>query len=426
MEGSPVRHPLLATALATLLWMGFASADELKLQDDAPDRYVVVKGDTLWDISARFLKDPWKWPEIWNLNRNEIKDPHWIYPGDVIVLDRSGAAPRLKLVRRDGGDLPTVKLAPGVRASEIGGGAIPTIPIRAIHPFLSQPRVTAAGALDDAPVILGSNEERVILSAGDDVYASAAKGGATRWNILRPGKLLTDPDSGEVLGQEVVYLGDARTLVPGAPQKVRITRAVQEIVPKDKLLEADETATFEYVPRAPDARINGRIISAYGGISDSGRYQTVVINRGSRDGLEPGHVLAVYRTGKRIDKERSRWLYLDHGCIKPGQTVSATERYDPNTVMEDCKPDTAVSAGPWAYLAVGCLKPGKRVSFDQAFDPREVYDRNCTEATAGEVLRLPDQRTGLVMVYRVFDRVAYALIMQSERPVYLLDTVKNP
>ncbi len=421
-----MRHPFIAAALAALLLAMPAWADELKLQDNAPDKYVVVKGDTLWDISARFLKDPWKWPQIWNLNRDEIKNPHWIYPGDLIVLDKSGASPRLKLVRGEKNGMTTVKLSPGARERVVGGDAIPAIPIRAIHPFLTQPRVVAEGALEGTPIILGTNEDRVILSAGDDAYASAGKEGVARWNILRPGKMLKDPDSGEVLGQEVVYLGDARTLVPGAPQKIRVTRSVQEILPKDKLLEADDRATFEYIPRAPESKINGRIISAYGGISDSGRYQTVVINRGSRDGLEPGHVLAVYRTGKLVDKARSRWVYLDSGCIKPGEKVNSTEPYDPSKVMQDCKPGTAVPAGPWAYLDVGCLKPGKSVSFDQAFDPREVYDRHCTEKGAADALRLPDQRTGLVMVYRVFDRVSYALIMQSDRPVYLLDTVKNP
>ena len=425
-----MRHQFIAaTVAAALLLATPVLADELKLQDNAPDKYVVVKGDTLWDISGRFLKDPWRWPEVWNLNREEIKNPHWIYPGDLIVLDKSGGKPRLTLVKGEKFDMTTVKLSPGVRSSEIGGDAIQTIPVRAIHPFLTQPRVVDEGALGDAPFILGTNEERVILAAGDEAFATSGKTGVTRWNVLRPGKALKDPDSGEVLGQEVIYLGDARTLIPGAPQKIRITSSVQEILPKDKLVEADERATFEYIPRAPENKVTGRIISAYGGITDSGRYQTVVINRGSRDGLEPGHVLAVYRTGKTVkmdDKDHSRWVYLGSGCIKPGEKISSTEFYDPSKVMQDCKPGAAVPAGPWVYMDVGCLKPGKSVSFDQTFDPREVYDRHCTDRNAADAVQLPDMRTGLIMVYRVFGRVSYALIMQSERPVYLLDTVKNP
>jgi len=133
MEGSPVRQ--LVVSLALLL-AAPVLADTLKLQDNAPDKYVVVKGDTLWDISARFLKDPWRWPQIWKLNREEVKNPHWIYPGDLIVLDRSGKEPRLALVKGGKNGMPTIKLSPGVRAAEIGGNAIPAIPVTAIHAFL--------------------------------------------------------------------------------------------------------------------------------------------------------------------------------------------------------------------------------------------------------------------------------------------------
>jgi hypothetical protein len=299
----------LVVSLALLLAMP-ALADTLKLQENAPDKYVVEKGDTLWDISARFLKDPWRWPQIWNLNREAVRNPHWIYPGDTILLDRSGKEPRLSLVK---GGLQTVKLSPGVRASELASDAIQPIPIRVIHPFLSQPRVVPKGAFDDAPFILGSNEERVVLGAGDDAFATGGKSGVTRWNVLRPGKALKDPETGEVLGYEVEYLGDARTLVEGAPQKIRITQSAQEILPKDKLVEASDSTTFEYIPHAPESEVSGRIISAYGAMSDSGRYQTVVINRGSRDGLEPGHVLSVFREGQAVtltrdEKDRLTWV----------------------------------------------------------------------------------------------------------------------
>ncbi|NDP49535.1 MAG: LysM peptidoglycan-binding domain-containing protein, partial [Sulfuriferula multivorans] len=250
MEGSPVRQ--LVVSLALLLVTTPVLADTLKLQDNAPEKYVVVKGDTLWDISGRFLKDPWRWPQIWNMNRSEIKNPHWIYPGDMVVLDRSGKEPRLSIVKGNAGGMQTVKLSPGVRATNISNDAIPAIPISVIHPFLSQPRVVPQGAFDDAPFILGSNTDRVVLASGDDAFATGGKPGVTRWNLLRPGKALKDPESGEVLGYEVVYLGDARTLVEGAPQKIRITRSTQEILPKDKLVEADNTTTYEFVPHAPD------------------------------------------------------------------------------------------------------------------------------------------------------------------------------
>ncbi|MBW8306909.1 MAG: LysM peptidoglycan-binding domain-containing protein [Thiobacillus sp.] len=390
--------------LALLLSMP-ALADTLKLQDNAPDSYVVVKGDTLWDISGRFLKDPWRWPQIWNLNRAEIKNPHWIYPGDLIVLDRSGKEPRLSLVRGGKNGMRTVKLSPGVRAADIDGGAIQSIPIRVIHPFLSQPRVVPEGAFDDAPFILGSNTERVVLAAGDDAFATGGKDGVTRWNVLRPGKALKDPETGEVLGYEVEYLGDARTLVAGAPQKIRITQSAQEILPRDKLVEADDSTTFEYLPHAPEGKISGRIISAYGGLTDSGRYQTVVINRGSRDGLEPGHVLSVFREGQAVtltrdEKDRMTWVNEKTAGVPDGEA--------------------------WLYNDVRCLKENGKATYDQAADVRSAFRSTCLTNHSDRAVKLPDARSGLVMVYRVYDRVSYALIMQSDGPVYLLDTVRNP
>jgi len=402
MEGSPVRQ--LVVSLALLLAMP-ALADTLKLQDNAPDRYVVVKGDTLWDISGRFLKDPWRWPQIWNLNREEIKNPHWIYPGDLIVLDRSGKEPRLTLVRGDQNGMQTVKLSPGVRTTEIGSDAIPSIPIRVIHPFLAQPRVVPLGALDDAPYILGTNAERVVMGAGDEAFATGGPSGVRNWNVLRPGKALYDPETNEVLGYEVEYLGDARTLTEGAPQKIRITQSAQEILPRDKLVEAADSSTFEYMPHAPEGQVNGRIISAYGGLSDSGRYQTVVINRGSRDGLEPGHVLAVFREGQAVsltrdEKDRMAWVSEKTAGIPNG--------------------------GAWLYNDVRCLKEDSKVTYDQVVEVRNTFRSTCLSSNMENGVKLPNARSGLVMVYRVFDRVSYALIMDSDGPVYLLDTVKTP
>jgi hypothetical protein len=402
MEGSHVRQLVLSLAL---LLAAPALADTLQLQDNAPDKYVVVKGDTLWDISGRFLKDPWRWPQIWNMNREEIRNPHWIYPGDLIVLDRSGAEPRLSLVKGDQGNLPTVKLSPGVRATDIGDEAIPPIPIRVIHPFLSQPRVVAKGALDDAPFILGSNTDRYVLGTGDDAIATGGKPGVSRWNVLRPGHALKDPETGEVLGYEVVYLGDARTLVEGAPQKIRITNAAQEILSKDKLVPADDNSTFEYIPHAPERKISGRIISAYGGLSDSGVYQTVVINRGSLDGLEPGHVLSVFREGMaatltKDEADRMKWVKEKSMGVPDG--------------------------GAWLYSDVRCLNQYSKVTYDEVADVRNDFRNTCLGNSNDRAVKLPDAQSGLVMVYRVYDRVSYALIMQSAGPVYLLDTVRNP
>ncbi len=400
-----MRKLLSALILSALALSSPLRADSLEVQENAPDRYVVVKGDTLWDISGKFLKTPWRWPEIWQLNKDTIKNPHWIYPGDIVVLDRSGAQPRLRLIKGDAHGLATVKLSPGVREERIESGAIPTIPISAIHAFLSQPRVVSAGALDGAPFILGSNDERVIYAKGDDAFATGGPAGVTRWNILRPGKALKDPETGEVLGYEVEYVGDARTVSPGAPQKIRITRTAQEALAKDKLLPAVDSDTFEYVPRAPESSVSGRIISAYGGVSDTGRYQTVVLNRGSDHGLAPGHVLAIYHTGNtvklsRAELEKMTWLASRNTSVPEG--------------------------GAWLYSDVRCLKDSdSKLTYDQTADLKAMTRVGCLENDESKV-KLPDARSGLVMVYRVYDKVSYALVMESDGPVFLLDTVKNP
>lgn len=366
-----MRHLLVPLALLTAL---AAHADTVQLRDNAPDRHVVVKGDTLWDISGKFLRDPWRWPEVWQLNRDSIKNPHRIYPGDVVVLDRSGGQPRLSV--QAGGDLPSVRLSPGARATALEDEAIPAIPIRAIHAFLAQPRVVEAGTLDASPYVLGTNAERVVLGAGDEVFATGGPAGVMRWNVVRPGKALKDPETGDTLGFEVEYLGDARTVAPGAPQRLRLTRSVQEIVPRDKIVAADDSLPFEFVPRAPGRPIEARIVSAYAAVADTGRYQTVVLNRGARDGLEPGHVLAIFREGRAVKlgkDEIERMTWVDRNAGGTGN-------------------------GAWLY----------------------------SDARSDRAVKLPDARSGLVMVYRVFDRVAYALIMQSDGAVHLLDRVRNP
>jgi nucleoid-associated protein YgaU len=333
----------LALSLFLTGFLAFSShADELKLQANAPDRYVVVKGDTLWDISGKFLKDPWKWPQIWGMNKAEIKNPHWIYPGDVIVLDRSSGTPRLAL--QQGGASRTVKLSPKIRNDGSTEAGIPAIPASTINAFISQPFVMDENALNNAPRILGAQEDRMVLGAGDQVYAtSGTDSSVSNWKVLRPGKVLKDPETGAVLGYEVMYLGEARTEQAGDPQRLRITRSSEEIQKGDRLIPANDTYSFRYVPHAPAREIKGQVISAYGGVAEIGQYGTVVLNKGERDGLDEGTVLAVYKKGNIIDK-----------------------------------------------------------------------------------IQLPDARTGLVMVYRVFDKVSYALVMQTNRPVNLLDVVRNP
>lgn len=323
----------------------------LKLQDNAPDRYVVEKGDTLWGIAGKFLKDPWRWSEIWRLNQDQIKNPHRIFPGNVIVLDRSKQPPQLTLGA-------TVKLSPQVRAEPLAAEAIPSIPPNAIEPFLSQPLVIEQGGLEKAPRIVGTEENRVHLATGGIAYVSGIGASNEKvWQIFRPGRPLIDPDTNKTLGYEAVYLGTGRVTHAGEPATMQIVASTQEISRGDRLVPAGPAATNQYAPHSPKASLKGRIIALLGGLatSEGGRDLIVSINKGRRDGLEAGHVLAIHRIGATI-------------------------------------PD-----------------PQSSLSRDRA-----------------PTIRLPDERYGLVFVFRIFDAVSYALIMSSSRPVAPGDYVQTP
>lgn len=346
-----------------------AHADGVDLKDTAPDVYTVVKGDTLWDISAKFLKDPWKWPEVWRLNKEEIRNPHLIYPGDRIRLIR-GDQPRLVLER----GTPTVKLLPQVHAEplKIAPEGIPSIPYKAIGPFLSRGGVTGPDGLKDAPRILGSSDERVLFGAHDIVYADQGPAEGADWQIVRQGAALKDPLSGEVLGHQLLYVGEARTVQPGSPQLLRILHAEQEVLERDRLLPLAGPTELNYVPHAPDKPVHARVVAALGGVQGAGPYTTVVLNQGARDGLEVGHVLGVFKAGRSV---------ADPKCLR---------------------------ARKLAFMTAGLGAESDCV-------PKE-----------DDTSALPDRRIGLLFVYRVFDRAAYALVMASEEPVYVMDTAKNP
>ena len=342
-----------------------AHAETIALQDNPPERYVVVKGDTLWGIAGKFLKQPWRWPDIWQMNREQVKNPHWIYPGDVIVLDRSGAVPRLLLNSKDGvsglggegrrGN--NVKLSPQARASEISK-AIPSVPSSVIGPFLSQSLIIDENGLSGAPRIVATENDRVVIGAGNTAYVEgleAAQG--TGWQVFRAGAALKDPDSGEILGYEARHLGEAQVVRFGNPSTVRITRSSQEINQGDRLVAFKGEELPSYAPHAPDKAISGRIIAAAQGVAEIGQNAIVTINRGSRDGLEAGHVLASYRHGETL-------------AMKGGE---------------------------------GLLGIGGR---------RQV--------------QLPDERNGLIFVFRTFPRVSYGLVVQSTQPIHIKDAVATP
>jgi hypothetical protein len=321
-----------------------------KLAESAPGRYVVVRGDTLWDISARFLQEPWRWPEIWRMNEDRIKNPDRIYPGDVIVLERdAGGKAFLRLERQaDPRQRPRIY-------EESLSEAIPPIPPNVIDPFIATPLFAEENTLQSAPRIVATQEDRVFLGKGDTAYVESADPDQKEWYVFRNGKPLHDPEVPErILGYEAFHLGAATQVKPGEPATFEITEAKQEIGYGDRLAPAVRPELADYVPHAPERDIDGRVVSIYGGIgigSGGGRLSIVAINRGSNDGLEIGHILAV---------ERNRTI---------------TQRNEDDRV---------------------------------------------------ENIVIPAERFGLVFVFRVFERVSYALVVQSDRLLVANDFVRTP
>jgi len=329
-----------------------SAAEPLKLVDNPPDRHVVVRGDTLWGISGKFLKEPWRWPEIWNMNREEIKNPHLIYPGQVVYLDRSGKTPRLRLGKPLKSGSGTVKLQPHVYSDPVQQ-AIPSIPPNQIEPFLSQPLVVEQGELDTVPRIVAGPEYRGMMGNGDQAFATAIPDASVvRWNVFRPGKPLIDPDTGATIGYEAFFLGNANLVQPGEPAALQITVAKEEIMRGDRLIPAPPVNIISYVPHRPDNQVAARVMTIYGGVSEGGRASIVSLNRGKNDGLEVGHVLALFRNriASAIDQDTMRRV------------------------------DTPI----------------------------------------------PEERYALVFVFRVFNGVSYALILESSKPVTIGDYARNP
>lgn len=365
-------------------------AQEVELKKNHPERHVVVKGDTLWGISSKFLKDPWLWPKVWQLNRSQIKNPHLIYPGDVVFLDYSSGKPELRLLRE------TITLQPGVVEEPLDKVAISTIPLNVIAPFLSQPLVIEKDQLANSPRIIAGQDNRVVLSPGTKIYINKIEEeDGLDWFVYRPGQTLIDPDSKETLGVEATYLGDARITKYGEPASANISKAKEEIFTKDRLVPAGDEAITNFVPHAPDTEIKGRIIKIYGGLAEAGPESIVAISRGSQDGVEIGHVLAINRYGRVIkDPEPSK------------------EAIDKSATKSKLK------------------ELNFEVSKDADGKPIVNFEKN-TEKNGGLILepgmiKLPDERVGLMMVFRVFDRISYGIIMQASEPVNTKDAVQTP
>ena len=303
-----MRKSIVSLLLATSFLSAPLLANEFKLAKNAPDRYVVVKGDTLWGISGKFLNQPWRWPEIWQLNKEDIKNPHWIYPGDVIVLDMSSGKPRLRLLKNQkvSGRNGNGKLSPRIRDISSAGEAITSIPYASIEPFLSKPLVMSVEDFTSAPRVAAGPDSRLLFGPGEQIYSvdfMGAVAGET-WQAFRKGKALVNPDNPkEVIGIEVSYLGDVRVKQEGDVSTLTIVSSREEITVGDRLIRAPEKQFANYVPHLPMQAISAKVISTYGGATEAGSLTTVVLNRGTMDGMDPGTVLFSYKAPREIKKE---------------------------------------------------------------------------------------------------------------------------
>ena len=280
----------LGVALAFGLAAGVAQAQNVQLNPNQPGTYTVVEGDTLWDIAARFLTEPWRWPEIWEGNP-QIENPHLIYPGDVISLTYRDGRPVLGLSRN-------VKLSPTIRAYD-RGHAIPPIPLDAIQPFLSRPLVVTEDELDAAPYVVASQDAHLASGSGNRIYVRGIEASETnRYSVFRKGQAYHDPDhDNALLGYEALHIGDAVFERFGDPATALIIRSNREILIGDRLLPQTEDAYLEFVPRAPEQQVNGSIISVIDGVSQIGQFHVVVLNLGAEAGIMPGHVLGIFQAG---------------------------------------------------------------------------------------------------------------------------------
>ena len=335
-----------------------------ELAPNAPDSYTVKSGDTLWGISKLYLKSPWRWPELWGMNLDEIHNPHLIYPAQVLVLDKTGGRARLRIGQGAGeGPNGTTKLSPRVRASEIGLGALASIPFNLIEPFLNEAVIFDKNELEHAPRIVATQEGRVLLARGDTAYVRGDLSQGTEYRIFREPKPLLDPTTRELLGYEASYVGAAEYVRQGetrvdakgnteiVPATFTVTGIRQEAGVGDRLAVVPSREYTNYAPHAPQGALQGQIVSLYGDALTAGQNQIVALNRGAVDGVERGHVLALLRDGEHV-----------------------LDTTDPNR----------------------------------------------------STIKLPDERHGLLFVFRVFDRMSYALILSVQEPVKAGDRFTQP
>lgn len=351
--------PITNQQRATAQQVAQAGVPLSELSPNAPDQHVVQRGDTLWDISSLFLKSPWRWPELWGMNLDQIRNPHLIFPGQVLMLVKTGDRATLQIAQ-PGAGMPgnTVKLSPRVRSELLDNGAIASVPLHLIGPFLDQAVVFGPGELERAPRIVATQEGRVMVSKGETAYVRGDLAGGRDFRLFREPKALVDPDTREVLGYEGRFVGTAEIVKPGdetaaaiVPATFRVSSTRLEANVGDRLSPVPPRDLAAFVPHAPANPIDGRIISIYGDGLVAGQNQIVSLNRGARDGLERGHVLALWRAG--------------------------------------------------------------RPAIDRTDERRQA-------------IQLPDERHGHLFVFRVFDRVSYALILSVQDQVRAGDRFTQP
>jgi len=402
---------ILISFAVFLLSIG-VNADELTINPDHPETYTVVKGDTLWDISARFLEQPWRWSEIWGVNP-QIENPHLIYPGDVVSLTYQDGQPVLSVNRGTGQIVSgrNVKLSPTVRSSE-NVDAIPAIPIDAIQQFLKRPIVLDENEMDRWPYVVSSYDEHLIATTGNTIYVRgiADDEEATRYSIYRKGPAYKNPKKDgdseeEILGYEAIYVGDATLQKKGDPASAIVTTVDREVLNGDRLIpQSNEDVSTEFYPGSTIREVEGNILSVVDGVSQIGQYQIVVLNLGEEQGLEAGNVLGVYQSG-----------YIVQDKIGPNIVKKTKEEIDAERaeLREESHPADQV------LIDIGHAFSEAKHRFDEAFP----YIAN--KQAKSEDITLPEEYVGVVMVFRTFNKVSYALVMETQGPVHVADTVRS-
>jgi hypothetical protein len=360
-EGFP-NYPISNQQKATAKQVSEAGVALSELSPNAPDTYTIKRGDTLWGISGLFLKHPWRWPELWGMNMQQIRNPHLIFPGQMLYLDKSNGRARLRVGQPLGGG-GDGKLVPRVREGSLDD-AISTVPVHLLEPFFNEAVIfDSSDELLNAPRVVATQEGRVMLSRGETAYVRGELGGRRDWRLFREPKPLRDPTTREVLGYEAQYVGTLGLVREGAegtgadgkplviPSTFTVASLRQEAAVGDRLAPVPPREFTNMVPHAPKDGTAGQIVSIYGDALNAGQSQIVSLNRGARDGMERGHVLALWRDG----------------------VVTQDKTTDDKTAM-----------------------------------------------------KLPDERHGLLFVFRVFDRMSYALILNVQEPVKAGDRFTQP